>query len=187
MEIPVENTTETFIHDTTPAFQFSPLQQWEIAFIYAFSCTFNPQQEIAPSYHKLPDFTPEELELEIQKQDSDLIRNIICASLGNLLNRKNPIESFKISLSQVVTDKMKAFEIDLEANPLAKSEFHLLNTDVKLFILRSLIEWQLQDSLAVKSILDYYKNSNQNQPNPVRAIPIGIDSKKRNYWQFGGE
>lgn len=59
MEIPVENTTETSIYDTTPALQFSPLQQWEIAFIYAFSCTFNPQQEIVPSYHKLPDFTPE--------------------------------------------------------------------------------------------------------------------------------
>ncbi|KAI9265790.1 hypothetical protein EDC94DRAFT_604113 [Helicostylum pulchrum] len=186
MEVPSENTAEIPTQVATPAFQFSPIQQWEIAFIYAFSCTFNPQQEITPSYYKLPDFMPEELEQEIQKQESDLIRNIICASLGNLLNRKNPIESFKISLCQTVNDKMKAFEIDLETNPLSKSEFNSLDTDVKLYLLRSLVEWQLQDSLAVKSILEYHNsNTSRDQINPVRAIPIGVDSKKRNYWQFG--
>lgn len=59
MEVPTENTAEISTQVATPAFQFSPIQQWEIAFIYAFSCTFNPQQEIAPNYYKLPDFMPE--------------------------------------------------------------------------------------------------------------------------------
>jgi hypothetical protein len=40
-------------------FKFNSFQQWEIAFIYAFACTFNPQQEIAPSFYKLPEFTPQ--------------------------------------------------------------------------------------------------------------------------------
>lgn len=46
------------VEETFYDFSFSPLQQWEVAFIYAFASTFNPQYRIAPSYHKLPDFTP---------------------------------------------------------------------------------------------------------------------------------
>jgi hypothetical protein len=41
-------------------FEFNAFQQWEIAFVYAFSCFFNSQQtEIAPSFYKLPEFTPQ--------------------------------------------------------------------------------------------------------------------------------
>lgn len=47
------------VAETVLDFSFSPLQQWEVAFIYAFACTFNPQHKIAPSYYKLPDFMPE--------------------------------------------------------------------------------------------------------------------------------
>lgn len=44
--------------NTTPSFEFTPYQQWEIAFIYAFAVTFNPHQEIAPSFYRLPEFSP---------------------------------------------------------------------------------------------------------------------------------
>lgn len=51
-----------------------------------------------------------------------------------------------------------------------------------------MIEWQLQDSLAIKSILDYHNTTTaRNQINPVKSTPIGMDAKKRNYWQFGGK
>lgn len=42
-----------------PSHEYSPLQQWQIAFIYAFTATFNHHQDISPSYHKLPFFTPQ--------------------------------------------------------------------------------------------------------------------------------
>lgn len=38
--------------------QLSSCQQWKVAFIHAFASTFNPQQTIAPSFFKLPEFTP---------------------------------------------------------------------------------------------------------------------------------
>jgi hypothetical protein len=40
-------------------FVLSPFQQWEIAFIYAFITTFNPQADISPSFYKLPSLTPD--------------------------------------------------------------------------------------------------------------------------------
>jgi hypothetical protein len=57
-----------------------------------------------------------------------------------------------------------------------------------LYILHSLIEWQLHDSQAVRSIIEYHNsNTRKNEYNPIRSYPIGIDSKKRTYWQFGGK
>ncbi|KAI8091042.1 uncharacterized protein B0P05DRAFT_528499 [Gilbertella persicaria] len=165
---------------------FTPFQQWEIAFIYSFACTFNKQHDIAPNFFKLPDFTPEELEQELRKEESELVHGIICACLGNTLNRKNPVESYKMALQQLVQDKIKAYEIDFESNPLVKQPFSTLSIDIKLSILRSLVEWQLQDSQAVKNIIEFcYNNTPRNQINPIKARPIGTDSKKRAYWQFG--
>ena len=59
---------------------------------------------------------------------------------------------------------------------------------LQLYILHSLVEWQLQDCLAVKAIIEHYNSTTpKNEINPIKAIPIGVDSKKRNYWQFGGK
>ncbi|GAN11043.1 hypothetical protein MAM1_0456d10596 [Mucor ambiguus] len=184
---------------------FSSSQQWQIAFIYAFSATFNPHQEVSPQYYKLPYFTPQDLEDEIQKKESELIHQIICACIGNILNRSKPVESFKNSLQQLITDKMKTFDIDFESNPLLKQNYNALtvNTKVspsrrkskrvstadmhqKLYILYSLVEWQLQDSSAVKLIVDTYNlQDGLTAANPIMARPVGTDSKRRKYWQFG--
>ncbi|KAL9555076.1 hypothetical protein MBANPS3_002529 [Mucor bainieri] len=142
--------------DASP-YSFSSLQQWQIAFIYAFSTTFNPHQEVSPQYYKLPSFTPQAKD-EIQKQDSELIHQIVCACIGNILNRSKPVESFKNSLQQLITDKIKTFDIDLEPNPLLKQNYNALPTDTK-------------DGLTAA--------------NPIMAHPLGTDSKKRTYWQFG--
>lgn len=42
-----------------PSHSFSPLQQWQMAYVYAFSATFNPHQQVSPQYYKLPYFTPQ--------------------------------------------------------------------------------------------------------------------------------
>lgn len=57
MEVEIDQAKKV-VTEATYDFSFSPLQQWEVAFIYAFACTFNPQYKIAQSFYKLPDFTP---------------------------------------------------------------------------------------------------------------------------------
>ncbi|KAI8981713.1 hypothetical protein BDF20DRAFT_911973 [Mycotypha africana] len=165
-------------------------QQYQISFIYAFSNTFDtPQAEHIPNFYKLPKFTPRELEEEIQKPESQLIYNIVCAALSNILNRNRLIESFKGTLLQLLTDKIKATDIDLETNPLVgENNFFTLSTEMKLYILYNLMEWQLQDSLSVKTLIDYNVNNKNNQYydlNRIRYKPLGTDDKKRIYWQFG--
>ncbi|KAG0738627.1 hypothetical protein G6F57_012698 [Rhizopus arrhizus] len=166
--------------------QLSSCQQWKVAFIHAFASTFNPQQTIAPSFFKLPEFTPNQLEAEIQKEDSELVHNIICSCLGNIFNRKNPIESYTKSLQDVVSEKMKTLDIELDKNPLRDQKFNTLSVDLKLLLLYSMIEWQLQDSQAVRYIIDYCNTTTRkNQRNPIRSSPIGADKQKNTYWQFG--
>ncbi|CEP16326.1 hypothetical protein [Parasitella parasitica] len=170
----------------TPSYEFSSSQQWQIGFIYAFTATFNHHEDMSILYHRLPNFTPQDLEDEIQKEESELIHQIICACLGNVLNRSKPIESFKVSLQQLLTDKIKAFEIDLQVNPLLRQSYYSLPVDQKLYILYSMIEWQLQDSTAVKTMIDgFYQQNGQSGSNPIISHPIGRDGQKRTYWQFG--
>ncbi|KAI8364004.1 hypothetical protein EDC96DRAFT_444469 [Choanephora cucurbitarum] len=153
----------------------TPFQEWQIAFIYAFSVTFQTLE--SPLFYRLPLFTPFELTQAIELEESELIHQIICASLGNCLNRKHPVESYKVAFQQLVQEKIKSFDIDLTLNPLTKQPFKALPIDTKLYLLQCLIEWQLQDSQAIK----------QNISNATYTLsPIGTDSKKRLYWQFGG-
>ncbi|KAG0166972.1 hypothetical protein DFQ28_004325 [Apophysomyces sp. BC1034] len=59
---------------------------------------------------------------------------------------------------------------------------------MQLTLLQSLVEWQLQDSNAIRSIVEqFYKNTKKNEVNPLEPVAFGVDSEKRAYWQFGGE
>lgn len=40
--------------------------------------------------------------------------------------------SFKNSLQQLITDKMKTFDIDFESNPLLKQNYNALPIDIKV-------------------------------------------------------
>ncbi|KAI8982523.1 hypothetical protein BDB01DRAFT_792933 [Pilobolus umbonatus] len=165
---------------------FTGIQHWQIAFIYAFISTFNPQCHLVSNYYKLPELLPEEIETEIQKEKSTAIDQYICSCLGNALNRKHPIESYNNALQQIITDKLKSYDVDLARNPVSNQKFHTLDITTKLYLLYCMIEWQLQDSHAVRSIIEIaYSNRAKNKYNPIKMTPIGTDSKKRNYWQFG--
>jgi hypothetical protein len=49
-----------------------------------------------------------------------------------------------------------------------------------------LVEWQLEDCNAIRSVIEKYSRGNRYQENnPIDISPIGMDSKKRIYWQFG--
>jgi hypothetical protein len=56
----------------------------------------------------------------------------------------------------------------------------------QLEILRALVEWQLEDCVAIRSLIEKHCRGNRYQEdNPIDVSPVGIDSKKRIYWQFG--
>lgn len=51
-----------------------------------------------------------------------------------------------------------------------------------------MVEWQLQDSAAVRTIVDHFFKTNKNdEDNPLMPIPFGYDQRKRAYWRFGGK
>ena len=45
-----------------------------------------------------------------------------------------------------------------------------------------MVEWQLEESSSIHSILDTASKSNE----VLRTKSIGSDSEKRTYWHFGG-
>jgi len=48
------------------------------------------------------------------------------------------------------------------------------------------VEWQLEDCVAIRSLIEKHCRGNRYQEdNPIDVSPVGIDSKKRIYWQFG--
>ncbi|KAF7730453.1 hypothetical protein EC973_002260 [Apophysomyces ossiformis] len=137
--------------------ELSPYKQWQIAFIYAFVVAFNQGSDLA-GLHTLPAFDPEELENALQQENSDLLEQLLCAFLSNVLNRKKPIEpsSYARALSDLVSSKVRSFEFDLGYNPLTAEGFKALTPEHKLTLLQSLVEWQLQDSNAVRAIIEQF-------------------------------
>lgn len=52
--------------------------------------------------------------------------------------------------------------------------------------MRSLVEWQLEDCNAIRGLIEKYSKGNRYQEdNPIDILPVGMDSQKRVYWQFG--
>ncbi|KAL0077691.1 hypothetical protein J3Q64DRAFT_1641266 [Phycomyces blakesleeanus] len=171
----------------TETIQWSPQSQWEIAFVFAFTTTFQPEARQAGLY-PFPKFQPEDLEHALlQTEESDLMDQILCSFLSNALNRKKGVDGCSRTLQELITTKIKAFECDLTENPLLNhNNFHSLAPEVKLNLLRLLVEWQLQDCVNIHSVIDtYFKNVKKNQTNPLEFVPFGYDSKKRAYFQFG--
>ncbi|KAI9011976.1 hypothetical protein CLU79DRAFT_771476 [Phycomyces nitens] len=173
----------------TETIQWSPQSQWEIAFVFAFTTTFQPEARHAGLY-PFPAFQPEDLEHALlQTKESELMDQILCSFLSNALNRKKVVEinACTRTLQDLISTKIKTFECDLIENPLINNaNFHSLAPEVKLNLLRLLVEWQLQDCVNIHLVIDnYFKNVKKNQDNPLELVPFGYDSKKRAYFQFG--
>ncbi|KAI8578963.1 hypothetical protein K450DRAFT_244327 [Umbelopsis ramanniana AG] len=161
---------------------------WDIAFIHAFACKFLWLD--VPALHPCPDFQPGDLEQALMSRiKSDLIDQLICCFTSNALNRKKIYDTATIrrGLFELLQAKIKASDFLLHFNPIAGStDFDTLEPIVKLEILRSLVEWQLEDCVAIRALMDKHCRGNRYQEsNPIDVLPVGIDSKKRVYWQFG--
>ncbi|KAH8549646.1 hypothetical protein BGW37DRAFT_502090 [Umbelopsis sp. PMI_123] len=161
---------------------------WDIAFIHAFACKFSALRD--PALHPCPDFQPEDLEQALMSRTkSDLVDQLICCFTSNALNRKKIYDTATIrrGLFELLQAKVKASEFLLNFNPIAGStDFDTLEPIVKLEILRSLVEWQLEDCVAIRANIEKHCRANRHQEsNPIDVSPVGMDSKKRIYWQFG--
>ncbi|CAO3687816.1 unnamed protein product [Umbelopsis ramanniana] len=125
----------------------------------------------------------------MSRTKSDLLDQLICCFTSNALNRKKIYDTATIrrGLFELLQAKIKASEFLLHFNPIAGStEFDSLEPIVKLEILRALVEWQLEDCVAIRSLIEKYCRGNRYQEdNPIDVSPVGVDSKKRIYWQFG--
>ncbi|ORX58683.1 hypothetical protein DM01DRAFT_1333298 [Hesseltinella vesiculosa] len=162
---------------------------WEIAFIYAF-CVLFDQTDIAPIFAP-PAITPQSLEQAIVDNRPDLLNDLLCAFLSNALNRKKLIEIGPTTrvLQEQINLKLQTQEFDLGYNPVTSKGFVVLEGLTKLKILYALVEWQLQESKAVRTIIDHFysgpRSQIQSAENPLAPIPFGVDNQKRAYWRFG--
>ncbi|KAI9484759.1 hypothetical protein BDB00DRAFT_113266 [Zychaea mexicana] len=159
-----------------------PQSDWELAFVYAFISNF--RKHTNHGIHPFPDLQPEDLEQALHLESSELLDDLLGSFLSNVLNRKKRLESkhHVKELSKLINTKLQALEVNLDHNPLSQvSSFGALPAAVKLKILRSLVEWQLQESTLIRSILDTALKSSD----VLRLQPIGTDSEKRIYWHFG--
>ncbi|KAI7857931.1 hypothetical protein BDC45DRAFT_499699 [Circinella umbellata] len=156
--------------------------QWEFAYIYAFVCNFREYTD--HGIHSFPELQPEDLEQALEMETSELLNDLLSSFLSNILNRKKRVDNKHIfkELSKLINTKVQTFEINLGYNPLSEvSSFENLSAPVKLNILRWMVEWQLQESSSIRSILDTAPKSSE----LLRTQPIGSDSEKRTYWHFG--
>ncbi|KAI8394185.1 uncharacterized protein BYT42DRAFT_553636 [Radiomyces spectabilis] len=174
------------MNDTDPV-SWTSEEQWELAFVYGFVSVFGSATDLT-GVHGFPPFQPDMLENALLRNNPDLMDELLCAFVSNALNRKKAIEGnhYNRALFDLINTKLKSFDFDLNANPLAGgTDFHSLTPNIKLKILRSLVEWQLQDCHAVRAAIDHFcKNTSKNETNPARGIPMGTDNKKHTYWQF---
>ncbi|KAI9260638.1 hypothetical protein BDA99DRAFT_512727 [Phascolomyces articulosus] len=158
---------------------------WEFAFVYDFVSVFRNYTD--HGIHSFPDFQPEDLEQALTMETSELLDDLLSSFLSNILNRKKRLDNKHVfkELSRLINAKLQTFEINVDHNPLSQvSSFNNLSAPVKLNILHWMIEWQLQESTSIHSILDTSSKSSQMV---LRTQPIGSDSEKRTYWHFGGK
>ncbi|RUO95940.1 hypothetical protein BC936DRAFT_142933, partial [Jimgerdemannia flammicorona] len=98
--------------------------------------------------------------------------------------------SWQRLLSETIDGKLRTGELDLRYNPFkATQNYYSWDPTIKLHVLKSLVEWQLTDSLVVRDLIErYYSKTDaarrRDGPNPLEVAPLGYDSKKRAYWHF---
>ncbi|KAG9292804.1 hypothetical protein G9A89_006365 [Geosiphon pyriformis] len=168
--------------------QINAKDMWETAYIIAFCQKFK-------SALKNLRFWPEDLERALESgAEEDLLEDIHSRFLSNCLNRKKPIESdcWQKILSSTIDQhlQMDTSGFYIDHNPLRGKDgninYYSLNTQNKVWILYSLINWQLQESEAVRDLInESYKRTRKNWENPLEVQELGQDSKNAKYYYIG--
>ncbi|KAH7107054.1 hypothetical protein BKA62DRAFT_685899 [Auriculariales sp. MPI-PUGE-AT-0066] len=199
-------------HVCPPSTAATPRDRWETAFVYAFVKRFI-ENERDPKSYIFGLETPGDLEEALlSSQPEPALEQILMRFVKNLKTKKGSINLETIShhVSQIVTEYLSGSErsifwneeLSCNVNPLAEVGFFSAHWDVKLRVLRQLVEWQLTFYAPVKQSIDrawgVTHNLHRKTAQEIAAervpdedpfskksllmVPIGQDYSKRRYW-----
>jgi hypothetical protein len=185
---PKESTPPKVKRDPSPPHEYVLADNPDIAFIVMFRARFT---EAFPK--SLPNFGPQELERDIVDTiPGERVEQFLCALLSLLLNRKQDVKPghYNRALEEAIQSHKGQWAKDWESrNPLSGSAtFGSMTPVQRLTLLRTLVQWTLASSDAVKSMINaQYKNRHDDDLNiPLSVQPWGSDGEKRRYFLIEG-
>ncbi|KAL2019527.1 hypothetical protein VTK56DRAFT_9561 [Thermocarpiscus australiensis] len=185
---PKEKTPPRPKREPSPPHEYVLADNPDIAFIVMFRARFT---EAFPK--SLANFGPQELERDVvETVPGERVEHFLCALLGLLLNRKQDVKPghYNRALEEAIQTHKGQWAKDWESkNPLSGSATFASMTPVqRLTLLRTLVQWTLSSSDAVKAIINQqYKNRHEDDLNiPLSVQPWGSDGDKRRYFLIEG-
>ncbi|KAK4639424.1 hypothetical protein QC761_708240 [Podospora bellae-mahoneyi] len=185
---PKEKTPPRPKREPSPPHEYVLADNPDIAFIVMFRARF------AEAFPKsLANFGPQELERDVvDSVPGERVEHFLCAVLGLLLNRKQDVKPghYNRALEEAVQSHKGQWARDWESrNPLSGGATFASMTPVqRLTLLRTLIQWSLASSDAIKSMINQqYKNRHEDDRNIPLSVQVwGGDGDKRRYFLIEG-
>ncbi|CAL1695005.1 unnamed protein product [Somion occarium] len=205
---PIVASSEKKGHICPPSNAAHPRDRWESLFVYGFICKFTQLRNKVEGLETPMDFEeallfPEahpvitqilaRFVLNLRPQTRNLSSDVISSTVASLLQ-----EYFKSSERTVFwNDELKMNEDPFHSLP---NGFWSADWDLKLRILRQLVELQLCHSAEVKALIDrawgvihnkHKKHETTSAPPPpndphsmenLQLIPLGQDKERKRYW-----
>ncbi|KAF9974114.1 hypothetical protein BGZ73_002612 [Actinomortierella ambigua] len=148
----------------------SVLSTWEFAFIYGFLLKF---KQLLRQNYPLHTISEQDLETALfSTSANDTIEQIHCNLLSNMQNRKKAVEksSWQRALSEALDSKVRSGELEFH-NPLRYyHNYYLIPPADRIQILKSLVDWVLQESTTIRQGLEEAKDT-------YLVQPFGTDQK----------
>ncbi|KAK3302490.1 uncharacterized protein B0T15DRAFT_543076 [Chaetomium strumarium] len=185
---PREKTPPRPKREPSPPHEYVLADNPDIAFIVMFRARFT---EAFPK--SLANFGPQELERDVVEPiPGERVEHFLCALLSLLLNRKQDVKPghYDRALQEAIQVHQKEWAKDWESkNPLAgQATFSSMTPVQRLTLLRTLVQWTLSSSDAVRTIISQqYKSRHDDDLNiPLSVQPWGSDGDKRRYFLVQG-
>ncbi|KAL2140905.1 hypothetical protein VTI28DRAFT_7872 [Corynascus sepedonium] len=185
---PKEKTPPRPKREPSPPHEYVLADNPDIAFIVMFRARF------AEAFPKsLANFGPQELERDVVEPiPGERVEHFLCALLSLLLNRKQDVKPghYNRALEEAIQTHKGQWAKDWESkNPVAgQATFSSMTPVQRLTLLRTLVQWTLSSSDAVRTIISKsYKNRHDDDLNiPLSVQPWGSDGDKRRYFLIEG-
>ncbi|KAL2137371.1 hypothetical protein VTI74DRAFT_3311 [Chaetomium olivicolor] len=185
---PKEKTPPRPKREASPPHEYVLADNPDIAFIVMFRARFS---EAFPK--SLANFGPQELERDVVETiPGERVEHFLCALLSLLLNRKQDVKPghYNRALEEAIQTHKGQWAKDWESkNPVAgQATFSSMTPVQRLTLLRTLVQWTLSSSDAVRTIINQsYKNRHDDDLNiPLSVQPWGSDGDKRRYFLIEG-
>ncbi|KAG1841719.1 hypothetical protein C8R48DRAFT_54313 [Suillus tomentosus] len=200
--------TEKKGHICPPSNAKHPSDRWESLFVYSFICKFTNLRLKLEGLE-----TPMDFENALLTHGPDpILQKILQQFILNLRpqTRNLSIDQISATLNAVLADAFKASErtvfwddeLGANVNPFADLEggFFAADWDLKLQVLRQLVELQLTHSIDIKGTVDrawgvmqnkHKKKDPENAPPEsndsksqlnLQLVPLGQDTQRKRYW-----